>query len=219
MKQTQPNFILAFILAFAIVFLAINIPIQPTEPVKQAGATKYNITELTTEPTTKGVDNLAITPQAEVKTLSVPTLERKLGAKPVDRVLEFLKNRKHRYTETYLTQIYNACEQDQHCLFSIVAISGQESSFGMAGKANDSIGANTNYWGFFRNGNRIYDPNQAEMAEVMGGKFKPSSKEYFKNIIDKNGNINERLARIYHGNDRHSLWVNAVSKFYKQLIN
>lgn len=70
---------LAIIIAFILVNLFVFWPHQPTEPVKTAGAMKITITELASEPTRALLDNVDTTNQGEVKTLSVPTLERQIG--------------------------------------------------------------------------------------------------------------------------------------------
>lgn len=124
----------------------------------------------------------------------------------------------NRVSQAYINQLIKACDNDIHAVRSIIAIAGHESSFGTKGRANDKIGEDVNFIGFFLGGNKNYDPKLEVFADVVCSRFTQPNKYYHGRIIDSKGNVDKRLAGIYSGNDRPITWANNVSYFYKKLL-
>lgn len=203
----------AMILIFGNAFIDLVGSVKPTENIQEVKAQ-----EITSESSSSSESSSKSSSSESSKSKSSKSSKKKVSI--VDKILTRLEKngREHRYTKEYLNTIYNACGQDDHCLTSIVAISGHESSFGTAGRANDGIGKDNNYWGWFAGGDRNYDPNQKEMAKAIAGGFAEGGA--YHNMIDpENGYVNKRLAIIYSGNDRVEIWRQNVGDFYRMLKN
>jgi len=111
------------------------------------------------------------------------------GGKGVDSVGEFIKSYGGRIDDTYLALLRNSCSEE--ALKIVVAISVAESSMG---KGSDK---QANFFGWFKDGNRNYDPSVEEMAtEICRGVQKG-----YMNIADP------RVAEVYTGGDRTDNWL------------
>lgn len=110
-----------------------------------------------------------------------------------DVVSEYIKNYGGRITPEYLTTLRRYCDEDS--LKLVVAVSVAET--GMGKRTNKQ----TNFWGFFWNGNRQYDPSQEEMAQRICN----SMSGYYSDIA-----YNEYKASRYTGGDATKTWMGNV---------
>lgn len=141
---------------------------------------------------------------------------------PLAKIKAYLKTRENRYTDDYLNRLYNSCNKDVHLVRLYVAISGQESSFGTRGHANDGKGADVNYIGLMHwpNGVRkIRDISLDDMISETCRKFTDKNQYFNSGIITRNGDVaNWANVKAYTGNDRPQTWANNVTHFYKAMM-
>lgn len=119
----------------------------------------------------------------------------------IDKIREFVKSYKGKISDTYFNQIVKACGEDASLVRTVVAISVAETGMGKA-TSNKS-----NFYGWFKNGNRKYDPSTQEMAsEICRGVGK-----YYRNI-----GKNEAVTKRYVGGNV-SNWTRNFNWAIKQM--
>lgn len=107
-----------------------------------------------------------------------------------DSIRDYIKSYGGRIDDNYLAILREYC--DEETLRVVVAISVAETSMG---KNTDK---QANFWGYFYKGNRGYDPDRREMAEVI---CRGISKVYMNIGVDR------RITEIYTGGDRVNTWI------------
>lgn len=110
----------------------------------------------------------------------------------VSNVDAFVKSyRGSRIDDSYLKILRGACK-DEELLKRVVAMSVSESGMG-----RDLPHRQSNFWGWFKSGDRNYDPSREQMAQdICNG-----VRKYYYDMTP------ERVAR-YTGGDRSSNWAN-----------
>lgn len=124
---------------------------------------------------------------AEIKGASIEVELRKPIPENVKLFVASYPNAK--MDNEYLQIIANRCNGDVELLESIVAMAVAETALGR------ETTFNANYWGWFKDGNRNYDPDKEEMAtEIVNG-----VRNYYPNLT------HEAIV-IYTGNDNPETW-------------
>ena len=95
-----------------------------------------------------------------------------------------------RIDKEYLSLLSNYCEED--VLKVVIAISVAESSMGR------NTTRNSNFWGWFKGGNRNYDPDRNTMAQEI---CRGIGSNYM------NIGVNRSVTARYTGNDRVDTWT------------
>lgn len=113
----------------------------------------------------------------------------------VDKVKEYIDSYGGRINDEYLATLRNYC--DEETLKLVIAISVAETNMGK------STIRHSNFYGYFYGGNRNYDPNYAEMSEVI---CRGISKYYFDVAS------NRAKAVRYTGGDNVDMWIANVNK-------
>lgn len=107
-----------------------------------------------------------------------------------DSVSRFIKSYGGRIDSEYLGYLRIYCSENT--LKSVIAISVSETGMGKATKKN------TNYFGWYPNGNRKYDPSKEEMSKVICN----GVSKYYSEV-----GINNGLAKRYTGGDSTNTWL------------
>ena len=117
------------------------------------------------------------------------------------RIKDFTKSYSgSRIDDKYFALLSDACKDD-HTLKLVIAVSVAETSMGKNTR-NDS-----NFWGFFKNGNRNYDPSQEVMAQEICNSFG----KHYNDVL-----TNKAKANRYVGYDSTN-WMRNVSWAYNQM--
>jgi len=118
----------------------------------------------------------------------------------VDKVKEYIDSYGGRINDEYLATLRNYC--DEETLKLVIAISVAETNMGK------STIRHSNFYGYFYGGNRNYDPNYAEMSEVI---CRGISK-YYSDVAS-----NRAKAVRYTGGDNVDMWMLNVDKALKSM--
>jgi len=161
---------------------------------------------------------IAPSPKAQVPDLSVrgrilkqePKLIINTTAKSLSLKIDGIR-KGNKIDELYIQTFYNHCK-NWHSVISILAISGHETQFGKTAPNYMDY----NFYGFFKNGNKRYNPSLDQLASDLCLRFN-SSNFYHSKIINQDGIVNVRYAKVWSGNDRATNWSNNVMYFYKIL--
>lgn len=113
----------------------------------------------------------------------------------VDKIKQYIDSYGGRINDEYLATLRNYC--DEETLKLVIAISVAETNMGK------STIRHSNFYGYFYGGNRNYDPNYAEMSEVI---CRGISKYYFDVAS------NRAKAVRYTGGDNVDMWIANVNK-------
>ena len=107
-----------------------------------------------------------------------------------DSIRKYIKSYGGKIDDDYLSLLREHCDEDT--LRVVIAISVAESSMGK------NTSRQSNYWGWFRGGDRQYDPSREEMAQVICTGIAKS----YMNI-----GYNRQVTEIYTGGDRVDTWT------------
>lgn len=109
-----------------------------------------------------------------------------------------------RIDEQYLRLLYEGCDGDLYTLRLVIAIGVAESGLGR------DVKADSNFWGWFKGGDRKYDPSREVMAE-----------EICEGISEKYPNVHDDgdSALTYTGGDQTSTWLGNVNWALDQIDN
>ncbi len=118
----------------------------------------------------------------------------------VDKIKEYINSYGGRINDEYLATLRNYC--DEETLKLVIAISVAETNMGK------STIRHSNFYGYFYGGNRNYDPNYAEMSEVI---CRGISK-YYSDVAS-----NRAKAVRYTGGDNVDMWMLNVDKALKSM--
>lgn len=118
----------------------------------------------------------------------------------VDKVKEYIDSYGGRINDEYLATLRNYC--DEETLKLVIAISVAETNMGK------STIRHSNFYGYFYGGNRNYDPNYAEMSEVI---CRGISKYYFDVAS------NRAKAVRYTGGDNTKTWMGNVNEALSEM--
>jgi len=161
-----------------------------TNEQRQVQATTQTITQAPVVP-------LEIREVSPVAQQTTPQKQEVLKApQPLtDNIEKYIARYGGEYDTSYIKHLRNYC--DIPTLKLVVAISVAETGMG---KTTDR---NTNYFGYFYNGNRSYDPSQEEMAKVICRGIG----KYYSDVA-----TNYEKAKRYTGNDHTTTWMGNVQK-------
>ena len=132
------------------------------------------------------VDNQATEDIQKVKT----TLQ------PLGKIEKYILSYGGRYDSEYLTSLRKYCSEDT--LKLVIAISVAETGMGKA-----RMDRNTNWYGYFYNGDRQYDPDVDTMSRVICHGIG----KYYSDV-----NVNVANANRYTGGDHTTTWMENVNK-------
>lgn len=141
----------------------------------------------------KGVVEQGIVEQGVVEAIEVESFVKN------DKIKEYIVSYGGRINDEYLASLRKYCDEDT--LKLVVAISVAETGMG---KATDNY---SNFYGYFYNGNRNYDPDYEEMSKVICNGIS----KYYSDVA-----MNRGKAVKYTGGDNVDMWIknvdNALSK-------
>lgn len=108
-----------------------------------------------------------------------------------------------RIDRDYFALLYDACSGNYELLKTVVAVSVTET-----GMCRDG-GWNANCWGWFKGGNRQYDPPREQMAQDICTGFRDG---YPGGFVD-----NLAAVSLYTGNDRPDVWYGNFMSVYNSM--
>lgn len=131
--------------------------------------------------------------QSEIREIPKMSPETEVEYEKIEGFIEGYRG--SRIDEQYLRLLYEGCDGDLYTLRLVVAIGVAESGLGR------DVKADSNFWGWFKGGNRSYDPSREVMA-----------KEICEGISKKYPNVHDGdKSAIYTGNDSTSSWLKNVN--------
>lgn len=123
------------------------------------------------------------------------TVSAAVKADPIPHIRAF-RDERGGIDDVYLDAIVRACGEDVELVERVVAISVAECSMNPA-----VCGRTTNMWGWFKGGDRAYDPD----IETMAVDICTGIRDYYPHVEG-----NPTLAMQYTGGDRVDNWLNNV---------
>lgn len=143
-------------------------------------------------------------PEAKTQTTESEIVYDRTDFEKFEAIYKFTQEyRGSRIDTKYYTLLKNACGEDPEILRSVIAISVSESGMG-----RDLSNRQSNFWGWFKGGNRDYDPSREQMAvDICNG-------------IRKNyGEIKDSWTKIvkYTGNSSPKTWYANYMWAYNQM--